>query len=296
MKKIIALGLVGLSLTGCLSTNDSFQTHSYRSEPVPDGSTITLQDTKNTVWKTTVEQDEFDGKTIISKVYSVPTGNASLVVRYKESNDDEWGNGFDVYYINGDSYICSATGGSYVWADVLLDGVKSRETPNISTDSKAVFFYTSHVDWKLWGNDWLTKLAKGKKITIRINDGCGEHTKYTFDISGWPKEFYEIQNPKVQSHVENTFNGKDEFIYLTEGKHKEWCAYAESKNFKGGIIAFNQFWISKENWANRMTNYTASERIKRSLAMSALAEKETGSAIGLEKFFFSYSEEMCELI
>ena len=295
MKKIIALGLVGLSLTGCLSTNDSFQTHSYRSEPVPDGSTITLQDTKNTVWKTTVEQDEFDGKTIISKVYSVPTGGASLVVRYTEADDNNWSNGFDVYYRNGDGHICSSgySGSSgYVGVDVLLDGVISRETPDMSTSRQAVFFYSG----QSFNDDWLTKLAKGKKITIRMNDGCGEYTKYSFDITGWPKEFYEIQNPKVQSHVENTFNGKDEFIYLTEGKHKEWCAYAESKNFKGGIIAFNQFWISKENWANRMTNYTASERIKRSLAMSALAEKETGSAIGLEKFFFSYSEEMCELI
>jgi hypothetical protein len=294
MKKLMLLSVVGLALAGCQSTG-SFEQHSYKSNitnPVPDGSAITLQDTKNSVWKTTVKQDEFDGKTIISKVNS---GSASLIVRYTESDDNNWANGFNVYYVNGDSHICSSGysgGSSYVGTDVLIDGVKSYELPDLSTDRQAVFFYSG----EKFDDDWLTKLAKGKKITIRINDGCGEYTKHSFNITGWSKELYHIQNPKIEKQAHLSSTGLDEFMYLTEGKHNEWCSYAKSVNYAEGQSAFslfNKFWNTKEMRQYRLSTQTTKERNDRMLAWTALLEKRTGKLLPPSSEYFVYSKEMC---
>ena len=286
MKKIIALGLVGLALAGCQTTG-TYQQYSYNNAPSPDGNSITLADTKNNSWKTTISNDPFDGKTIISKVGG---GKSSIIVRYKKSDDVGMDNGIDVYYINGDSYICSSSS-DYFGMDILIDGKKYREAGSMSTDKEAIFLYNGRSGWS--SKDWLTLLAKGNKITIRTHDSCGEQITNTFNIKGWPKELYELQNP-TQAQV--TANGVDEFIYVLEDNHKEWCSYAESLNFEGGTLAFNKFWMSKKNWSNRMTNYTAGERIKRGFALGALAERETGSAFGYEKWLFNYSEKMCKLV
>lgn len=293
MKKIIGFCILGLALAGCQSTGNNYQQYSYNNAPSPDGSSVTISDTKNSSWDTSVSNDAFDGKTIISRVDSA---GASLIVRYKKSDDVGTDNGIDIYYVNGDSYICSSIN-DYVHMDVLIDGVKSREMGSVSTSNTAIFLYNGN---SFWGaKDWITPLAKGKSITIRTHDKCGRQITNTFDITGWPKEFYELQNPKVQSHAENVASGKDEFVYLTRGKHKEWCAYAESKNFKGGHMAFNSFWNSKEMRSDFLKNFTVEERVKIGMAYLAMGERESGGSVNPlthDKVFWSYSERMCKIV
>jgi hypothetical protein len=293
MKKLILLGAVGLALAGCQSTG-SFEQHSYKSNmsnPVPDGSTITLQDTKNSVWKTTVKNDKFDGKTIIAKVGN---GKSSLTIRYKESEDGQYGNnGINIFYHNGDSYICSSSYDN-VHMDILVDGKRYDDAGSLSTSNTAVFLYDG--EKSLWGPDWLDVLAKGKSITIRINDRCGEYTENTFNITGWPKDIYYIQNPKIEKHAHLSSTGLDEFMYLTEGKHNEWCSYAKSVNYAEGQSAFslfNKFWNTKEMRQYRLSTQTAKERNDRMLAWTALLEKRTGKLLPPSSEYFVYSKEMC---
>lgn len=291
MKKLALLGVIGLALAGCQTTG-SFEQHSYQNNHVPHGTSITLQDTKNSVWRTRVKNDAFDGKKIYSSVYS---GNAELLIRYNQASVSEIinHNGIAVIYANGDNYICS---GAYDYenVDILVDG-KRHDTVSYVADGKtAVFLYQGDED--RGEKDWLSILAKGKRITLRMNDSCGSFTENTFNITGWPKEFFNIQNPKIeeQAHLSNT--GLDEFMYLTEGKHNEWCSYAKSVNYAEGQNAFslfNKFWNTREMRQYRLTTQTASERTERMLAWTALLEKRTGKLIPPSSEYFVYSKEMC---
>tara|TARA_B100000073_G_scaffold232814_1_gene194561 strand:- start:49 stop:639 length:591 start_codon:yes stop_codon:yes gene_type:complete len=196
MKKIIALSILGLVLAGCQTTTP-YQQSPFLGDPTPELK-IELSDTKNSVWETSVTNDKFDGKTIYAQVGNQFSTSGALIVRYTESKKlSGWNNGIEWYYINGDSYICSQYGyDSSITVDMIIDGKRYQREGGLSTDKTAIFLYTGGGKGIIGVNrqDWLTLLAKGKSITLRTHDGCGHQSENTFDITGWPKEIFDVQS------------------------------------------------------------------------------------------------------
>jgi len=161
MKKLLALFLL---LSSCTTTpvENSLFTIAWQDDP------------SGRDWTTSVENDEFTGRRIISKVYSERGSGIFFVIT---DQDDNY-----IYYKNGDSYICSDyslnvqhifkknTGDEYRYdssygALTSRDGLTSR---NLSSKKGKIIDSLNNYD----------------EMIIRTTDTCGNTITNNFKIEG----------------------------------------------------------------------------------------------------------------
>jgi len=226
MKKLAMLAVVGVAMSGCVSTTTSMS-------EVVSPETVNQLATKN-VWNTEIVNDPFDGNIMVHSVDNL-IGSGRFVVRQTES----WQ---EVFFTNGDNYICgSISDYPYVNTRVLIDGKEIRTNKitgtagnNVSTNRQAIFLGP---DAKFW----VPKLANGKEMIIRTVDHCGEKRTLKFNISGWPKTDTLDSNPKIARERFIASNGN---LKIT----KVMCSFAKSINYAEGTGVLKAQWLYGKSW------------------------------------------------
>ena len=162
MKKLLALlllfGIVGCATNTPLILESRISGESYNS------------------WDYYTYDDDFDGKYRVSKVTSNSGGLISIFTPDRVNNSS-------FQYKNGDSYICSVSGGLYTQMIFTKnDGSLYKHEVYLSLSSNNSVLYADSLGGNR--NQLIPLLNFYDNLKIRTTDNCGTKIDHIFNISG----------------------------------------------------------------------------------------------------------------